>query len=164
MSAAILAVVTVVVGCAGWFAYRWFDAGMSSVHVTEDADEAARIAEQMGVRLNGSDIEYGRVTSQFQGWLMAYVVANAGSVAVRDRIIRESRLHCAVTDPKTLATLPRPSRHGPPPTTTLMTCVRAPDDYGGVAPARERVGDLTVRFDPEAGDRSTWLYISAIPD
>ncbi len=164
VSAAVSILVIALVGLAGWFAYRWFDASMSSVHVAEDADEAARIAAHMGVRPSGSEIDYGQVTSQFQGWPMAYLVVKADSTVVRDKIIGQSRLHCAATDPTTLASLRPQSDHGPPPSASLMTCTRGTPGYDSAVPADEPGGDLTVWCDPKSGDRSTWLYISAIPN
>lgn len=165
--AAVITVIAVVVlgGVAGWFALRSsFDDSMSSVWVTEDVEEAGRIAEAMGVRLNDSAVDYGQVTSQFQGSSMAYLVVKADSAVLRDRIIRQSRLNCATTDPATTASLRPPSSHGPPPSPSLMTCIRLPAvGYDDTVPAGERGGDLTVWFDPQAGDHSTWLYISAIP-
>ncbi len=154
----------VLVGIAGRFLLRSFDDSMSSVWVTEDTDDAGRIAEAMGVRLNGSAVDYGQVTSQFQGSPMAYLVAKADNEVLRDRVIRQSRLQCATTDPATIAALRPTSRHGPPPSPSLMTCTRPPTvGYDATVPTGERGGDLTVWFDPKAGDRSTWLYISPVP-
>ncbi len=161
-TSAVVVIMLAALGAVGWFVLRSFDDSMSGVHVTEDAAEAADIAEHMGVRLNGSAVDYGRVTSQFQGWPMAYLVVKPRTTSMRDKIIRESRLHCAATDPATLASL-QPSPHGPPISASLMTCTRPSDGYDNPVPAGERGGELTVRFDPTSGDRSTWLHISAIP-
>lgn len=114
----------------------------------------------MGVHLNDSAIDYGEVTSQFQGKPMAYLVANADNAMLRDRVIRQSRLHCATTDPSDMASVVAPSNHGPPPSPTLMTCGRPVGDYNDPASVGEWGGHLTVWFDPQAGDRRAWLTSS----
>lgn len=155
----------VLIGAAGWLTLRssWFEDSLSKVSVTEDADGAERIAEAMGVHLNDSAINYGEVTSQLQGKPSAYLVVKADGAMLRDRIIRQSRLHCATTDPPNMASMRSPSRHGPPRSPTLTACGRPAGDYNDPASAGEWGGHLTVWFDPQAGDRSTWLYISAAP-
>lgn len=160
---AVFAAAVVLVGVAGWFLLRSFDESMSKVSVTEDTDGAERIAEAMGVHLNDSAIDYGEVTSQFQGKPMAYLVVNADNAMLRDRIIRQSRLHCATTDPSGTASMRPQSNHGPPPSPTLMTCGRPAGDYNDPASEGEWGGHLTVWFDPQAGDRSTRLFIFAAP-
>lgn len=155
----------VLIGAAGWLTLRssWFEDSLSKVSVTEDADGAERIAEAMGAHLNDSAINYGEVTSQLQGKPSAYLVVKSDSAMLRDRIIRQSRLRCATTDPPNMASMRSPSRHGPPRSPTLTACGRPAGDYNDPASAGEWGGHLTVWFDPQAGDRSTWLYISAAP-
>ena len=161
MSAAASVAMVAVVGVGGWLALRSFDDSMAGVWVTEDTDEAARIAEAMGVALNGSEVAYGEVTSQFQGWPMAYLVVTTESPASRDQVIEQSRLRCRATDPAVVASLRSPADHGPRPSPSLLTCTRPTGD-ADTTPAGEHRGDLTVWFDPTSGDRSTWLYISAV--
>lgn len=100
---------------------------MSGVYVTEDAGEAVRIAGVMGVRLDISDVEYGEVTSQFQGWPMAFLIVKADNASARDTIIRDSRTRCHAGSPEDFAKLRAPTRHGPLPSASLRTCTRATD-------------------------------------
>ena len=160
---AVFAAAVVLVGVAGWFLLRTFDDSMSKVSVTEDAEGAERIAEAMGVHLKDSAIDYGEVTSQFQGKPSAYLVVNAESAMMRDSIIRQSRLRCTTTNPTYMTSMRPPSRHGPQPSPTLMRCGRSVGDYNDAASAGELGGHLTVWFDPQAGDREGRLYIFAAP-
>lgn len=120
---AVAAVVLAFVAVAGWLAFRWFEDGMSGVYVTEDAGEAVRIAGVMGVRLDVGDVEYGEVTSQFQGWPMAYLFVKADNASARDAIIRNSRARCHASSPEDFAKLRTPTRHGPLPAASLRTSV-----------------------------------------
>lgn len=159
---AVAAVVLAFVAVAGWLAFRWFEDGMSGVYVTEDAGEAVRIAGVMGVRLDISDVEYGEVTSQFQGWPMAFLIVKADNASARDTIIRDSRTRCHAGSPEDFAKLRAPTRHGPLPSASLRTCTRATDSLNP-PPTGERAGNLSMWFDPESRDRGAWLYMSVVP-
>ncbi len=136
---------------AGWLALRWFDAGMSGVHVSENPKAARHLAESLGLQLARDDrVVYGELQSSFPD-SGSYLVVATRTPADRDRILAASSMSCTRETPSQYVTQRSVDDHGPGSSATLVTC-RSTIAGQGV---------LSANYDPAAPDAGTRVYVQA---